>query len=101
MKSSSCPGLAPWCRTGARSARPSETAPRAENEESPNAHPSAPGHGRRDLPRHPRRRDGSYTTPTFRHAISRYALGDGAWKLNWNNDGDGYVHYSVTASPRV
>ncbi|MET9859115.1 hypothetical protein ABZY93_07270 [Streptomyces smyrnaeus] len=45
--------------------------------------------------------DGSYTTPTFRHAISRYALGDGAWKLNWNNDGDGYVHYSVTASPRV
>lgn len=45
--------------------------------------------------------DGSYTTPTFRHAVSRYALGDGAWKLNWNNDGDGYVHYSITASPRV
>ncbi|WP_217247181.1 hypothetical protein [Streptomyces sp. AC602_WCS936] len=45
--------------------------------------------------------DGSYTTPTIRHAISRYALGDGAWKLNWNNDGDGYKTYRVTASPRV
>ncbi|MEG3626873.1 hypothetical protein [Streptomyces poriticola] len=45
--------------------------------------------------------DGSYTTPTIRHRISRWALGDGAWKLNWNNDGDGYVHYGVRASPRV
>lgn len=45
--------------------------------------------------------DGSYTTPTIRHSVSRWALGDGAWKLNWNNDGDGNVHYGVTASPRV
>ncbi|KAF4409911.1 MULTISPECIES: hypothetical protein [Streptomyces] len=45
--------------------------------------------------------DGSYTTPTIRHAISRWALGDGAWKLNWNQDGKGNRHYGVTASPRV
>ncbi|WP_217167436.1 hypothetical protein [Streptomyces sp. AC512_CC834] len=45
--------------------------------------------------------DGSYTTPTIRHAVSRWALGDGAWKLNWNNDGDGVQHYSVRASARV
>jgi hypothetical protein len=45
--------------------------------------------------------DGSYTTSTFRYPISRYALADGAWKINWNNDGDGTIHYSVTGSPRV
>ncbi|MFR9676891.1 hypothetical protein [Streptomyces sp. TR02-1] len=45
--------------------------------------------------------DGSYTTSWIGYPISKWARGDGAWKLGWNNDGRGWIHYGVKASPLV
>lgn len=46
--------------------------------------------------------NGTYTTPTLRYKIgSSKVLGDGALRLNWNNDGAGIRTYDFSASPRV
>ncbi|WP_326779191.1 hypothetical protein [Streptomyces sp. NBC_01445] len=46
--------------------------------------------------------NGSFTTGTIRYKIgSAKGLGDGALRLNWNNDGKGVYSYGYKASPRV
>ncbi|KPI02838.1 hypothetical protein OK074_4988 [Actinobacteria bacterium OK074] len=46
--------------------------------------------------------NGRYTTSALRYKIgSAKGLGDGALRLDWNNDGKGVRIYQFTASPRV
>jgi hypothetical protein len=45
--------------------------------------------------------DDSIRTSAVRHRISKWAYTDGAWKLGWDGDGDGWIHYGVRASDHV